>query len=161
MKKLIKLFFCFTGLALSACQNDPDYKAVRQQVLDQHDKIMMDGEKAMTFKMKLDTLAMSALAKFKQQQPSLDTTAELQQLKTLSKKLNDADERMNDWMHNFKTDVDGKTNAEAVSYFNGEQVKIRQLDSIYKMVLKESADYLKRFNVKTDTSMKTMDHMKM
>lgn len=163
MKKYFKYFAfpIFAGLLLIACQSEPDYKTVRQQVLDQHDQIMMDGEKAMSYKMKLDTLAMAGLAKLKQQQSSLDTAAEHQQIKALTKKLADADEHMNDWMHNFKTDIDGKSNAEAVKYFNKEKIKIKELDSICKVVIKQSNDYLKKFNVKTDTSMKSVDHIKM
>ncbi len=161
MRKYLKYLALYAGLTLASCQSEPDYKVVRQEVLDQHDKIMMDGEKAMNYKMKLDTLAMSGLAKIKQHQPSIDTAAEHQQIIDLTKKLNQADEKMNDWMHNFKTDVDRKSNTEAVAYFNAEKTKVQQLDSTYKSVLKEAEAYLKKLNVKSDTSMKAMDHMHM
>ncbi|TFF39726.1 hypothetical protein [Mucilaginibacter psychrotolerans] len=160
MKKKIKYLLIVTTLAFSACKNEPDYKIVRQQVLDHHDQIMIGSEKAMNNKMQLDTLAKYGLAKFKQQQPALDTTAELQQIHLLIKKLNKADDRMSEWMQNFKTDVDGKTNAEAVKYFNSENRKIRELDSIYTAVLNESDGYLQKFNIKPVTSMKPMKLMK-
>ncbi|RKR84159.1 hypothetical protein BDD43_4386 [Mucilaginibacter gracilis] len=162
MKKIkTTLLTITTILCMAACQNEGDYKVIRKQVLDRHDQIMMDGEKAMNDKMMLDTLALSGLAKLKAQQPSLDTAAEHQEIKRLTKKLDDADERMNDWMHNFKTDVDGKSNQQAVDYFNGQKTKIAQLDSLYKALLKEAAVYLQKFNLKADTTMKSMDHMKM
>ncbi len=161
MKNQIYTIITFISgvLMFAACQSEPDYKAIRKEVLDSHDQIMMDGERAMRNKMKLDTLGITGLAALKKQQPSLDTTAEHQRIQTLIKKLNDMDDRMNDWMHNFKSDIEGKSKTEAVNYFKAEQVKIKKLDSIYKMVLKESDAYLKKFNTRPDTTMKGMHHM--
>ncbi len=155
------LILCSTVFTLSACQSEPDYKAIRQQVLDQHDQVMIDGERAMSNKMKLDTLGTSGLAVLKKQQPDLDTAAERTQINALSRKLTDADDQMNDWMHNFKTDMDGKSNEESVKYFKGEKVKIQKLDSTYNAVLKESGAYLQKFNIRPDTGVKGMNHMKM
>ena len=163
MKKhyITKLILFSSIMILAACQNETDYKMVRKQVLDQHDRIMFDGERAMNNKMKLDTLGMSGLAVLKKQKPTLDTALEHKQIQALSKKLTDADDLMNDWMHNFKSDVGGKSNEEAVKYFNEENVKVNKLDSIYKAVLKETDTYLKKLNIKPDTTMKSMNHMKM
>lgn len=162
MKKIkIALLTITTMLCMTACWNTTDYKVIRKQVLDQHDQIMIDAEKAINEKMILDSLSLSGLAKFKARQPSLDTAAEHQQIVRLSKKLDNADERMNGWMHNFKTDVDGKSNQQAVDYFEGEKMKLAQLDSLYKATLKESAAYLHKFSLEPDTTMKSSDHMKM
>ncbi len=163
MKNSISNFLTIWSIlfTLSACQSEPDYKAIRQQVLDQHDQVMIDGERAMSNKMKLDTLGSSGLAVLKKQQPGLDTAAERTQINALSRKLTDADDQMNDWMHNFKTDMDGKSNEESVKYFESEKVKIQKLDSIYKAALKESGAYMQKFNIRPDTGAKGMEHMKM
>jgi hypothetical protein len=157
----IVCYVLLTGLLLQSCQNQPDYKAVRQQVIDKHDKIMADGERATNNKMKLDTLALSGLKQLKKANSTLDTLAEKQTITSLINKLDDADDKMNDWMHAFKTDVEGKTNKEAVAYFNAEKLKVEQLDSVYKVVLKQTDDYLKKLNIKPDTAMSSHDHMKM
>lgn len=158
---LKKLTFGLLTIAaiISSCKQNADFKAIRKQVLDQHDQIMIDGERAMNNKMKLDTLAMTGLLKIKEMQPALDTAVEQQHIKAITKQLNAADEQMNDWMHNFSADAKGKNDDEATRYFTAEKIKVQQLDSVYKAVLKASGDYLKKFNIRADNA--ESGHMKM
>ncbi|RZL17584.1 MAG: hypothetical protein EOO89_07335 [Pedobacter sp.] len=142
MKNIILL--CFLILGLQACQNEADYKSVRKEVLDAHDNVMMDGEIAIKNKMRLDTISanMDSLSDAKL---IADTIAEKQTIDKLKLKLNKADDMMNDWMHKFNAELDGKSNAEAVSYFKAEKVKVNTLDSLYKEAIGESAAYLSKF----------------
>jgi hypothetical protein len=127
------------------CKNEPDYKVVRQQVMDHHDQLMIDGEIAIKNKMQLDTLSNEGLKKLKLVDPTLDTLKEKQQIASLIQMLNKADEHMMDWMHDFQADIGQKNNAQAVAYFNGEKTKLNTMDSLYRIALKQSDDYLKRF----------------
>ncbi|MDN5288525.1 MAG: hypothetical protein JWR38_4799 [Mucilaginibacter sp.] len=138
----ITFFILLGALLLQACNSGPDYKVIRQQVIDVHDKIMGDGEKAMNNKTQLDTLNL------KKTDQTTDTLIERQQIRLLSKNLATADDQMSDWMHAFKMDFKGKTDAETVSYFNAEKLKVERLDSLYKSAISESDAYLKRFKGK-------------
>lgn len=57
----------------------------------------------------------------------------------LRKKLADADDAMTDWMHQFKPEY---TNAEAMNYLKGEEVKIKKIDSLTKTAVKESWQFI-------------------
>ncbi|WP_207533082.1 hypothetical protein [Desertivirga arenae] len=130
-----------------ACKQEPDYKTVRDEVVSIHDSVMVNTEKAYLNKRRLDTLV-NQLDSLRETLPSLDTVVEKQNMNKLRTQLEDADSRMSDWMHKFNADVTGKSNDEAVSYFNLEKTKIRSLDSLYVNLLKESNQYLLRFNRK-------------
>ena len=142
MKNII--IICLALLGLQACQNVQDYKAVRQEVMEAHDKVMMDGELAITNKMKLDTLAarLDSLSKMK---VISDTLGEKKNIVALQLKLNHADDQMNDWMHKFDAELGDKSNDEAVLYFKAEKQKVKSLDSLYKVAISESTSYLSKF----------------
>jgi GTPase involved in cell partitioning and DNA repair len=154
----ITALLALTGV--QACNPGPDYKEVRKEVIDQHDQLMMDDERVMHNKMKLDTLALN-LKMLKQQQPALDTAQTRVDISELSKRLAAADDQMSEWMHHFKVDMEGKSNAEAVAYFKAEKVKVQKLDSLYKQVLNESDAYLEKFNIKNDAGSDKKHDMKM
>ena len=142
MKNII--IICLALFGLQACQNVQDYKAVRQEVMEAHDKVMMDGEIAITNKMKLDTLAarLDSLSKMK---VISDTLGEKKNIAALQFKLNRADDQMNDWMHKFDAELGDKSNDEAVLYFKAEKEKVKSLDSLYKVAISESTSYLSKF----------------
>lgn len=142
------------------CKTEPDYKIVRQQVMDLHDKVMGDAEQAVNNKMLLDSLSKFKLKEIKAMQPDLDTASAQKQISSLIGKLVQADEGMMDWMHNFQPDIEGKSNKEAIKYFKSEMVKIENLDKIYKKTLIESDDYLKNFNLKSHAEGVFHDHSK-
>jgi hypothetical protein len=154
MNKAIKNYSCAVGfmlivLAFQSCTSEPDYKVTRQEVLDLHDKIMMDGGKAMGLKMQLDSVPLPHL---KETNPALDTAAERQKIRGLVQDINNADGRMNDWMHAFDAELTGKSNKQKVDYLNAEKLKVVALDSLYKDVIGRSESYLKQFKLKADTT---------
>jgi hypothetical protein len=134
-------------ITIAACQPAVDYKAVRKEVMDVHDKVMVYTEQGMTKKMKLDTL-ITKLDSLYQLKLLTDTLAEKQVMFDLRNKLSNADEEMDAWMHGFQPEIDGKSNEEAVSYFKSEKLKIQALDSLYQKVLTESDKYLDKFRNK-------------
>lgn len=159
IKHLLKLTPTLSlAVLILSCNNSPDYKETRQQVMELHDKLMIDGEIAVKNKMKLDTLSKYGLKKFKLADQKLDTITEKQHIAVLIDKLNEADERMMDWMHEFQADVEGKNNAQAVAYFNGEKVKLNKLDSIYRIALQQSDAYLKKFKINMQKELHSHSH---
>ncbi len=150
MKKIIYAL-CF-AIAIQGCQPEVNYKTVRQEVIVLHDDLMANEDKLMNVKMSLDTLALTGLAKIKAQHAGYDTAAVHAQITILTTKLDSLSNQMSKWMEHFRSDVEGKSNAEAVAYFEQEKVKVKKLDSLYKVTLSESETYLKKFDIRPDTA---------
>jgi hypothetical protein len=157
----IALLVVCSFIFISACKNKPDYTDTRKQVLTTHDKVMTDGGKAEGKEMQFDALLKSGLKKIKLSQPALDTAAVRVQVISLNKKLTDADDQMESWMHAYNNDFKGKTDLETLDYFNAQKTKVAKLDSLYQAALKSSDDYLKQLDIKP-AAPATSDHkMKM
>ncbi|MCC8411190.1 hypothetical protein LJ707_19775 [Mucilaginibacter sp. UR6-1] len=162
MKNLKIIIPVLSTLLMQACQQEVSYKQVRDEVITVHDKLMADDEKLMSNKMKLDTLATPAyLLTVKTEKPETDTAALHHEVDKLRTELTLAGNRMSEWMQKFEPEQDGRSNAEAVAYFEGEKQKVIKLDSLYRSLLQQSGTYLKTFNLKADTAMKGHHHMKM
>lgn len=128
-------------LVMQACSSGPDYKEARAEVLELHDKVMIDSEKAIRNRMKLDTLS-SKRDSLKQLKPGLDTGVASQKMAALKARLDSADEQMNIWMRAFDPELGNRSDDEAVAYFKEEEGKIRRLDSAYAAVIRESDAFL-------------------
>jgi len=134
-------------LVFQACSSAPDYKDARGEVLELHDKVMIDSEKAIRNRMKLDTLS-SKMDSLKQAKPGLDTAVASQRMAVLKARLDSVDQQMNTWMRSFDAELGNKSNNEAVAYFKEEEEKVKTLDSVYADVIKESDAFLSDFKQK-------------
>jgi hypothetical protein len=143
MNRLNIAMFCLITALFFSCKTEPDSKAIRQEVLNIHDKLMADGEKVVKNKMKLDTLLVSDQIKL-----SPDSAVQKQKISDLIKRLNAADEKMMDWMHFFKDDFKGKTAQEDLDYYKSEMVKIRAVEDSYIKVTRESDSLINVYQVK-------------
>jgi hypothetical protein len=135
-----------TGVLLIAivavsCTPSVDYKVVRDDVMKFHDVVMADHGKVVNNQMVLDTL-LKNMKDLKAKSPALDTIKEKEVIKAMITRLTHAEDGMNDWMHKFEPDVTGKSNEQAVSYFKAEKIKIAVIDSLYKVEIKASDEYL-------------------
>lgn len=140
----------------SGCSETLDYKIVRADVVKLHDKLMVDGEKAIHNKIALDTFLVRDLPKLK----DVDTAAERIKINQLVLLIDEADESMMDWMQNFKADVEGMSNEKAVEYFKSEKQKLVKMDSLYKVALVGSEAYLKKYGVQVQLANDGHDHSK-
>jgi GTPase involved in cell partitioning and DNA repair len=145
MKNIVFLFLVGAVLGCTQPQKTDDYKVVRDEVMQFHDAVMEDQGVIVKNQMKVDTL-LRDLKGLKTKFPDIDTVQEAAALKSLRKRLVKADDNMNNWMHQFEPDVTGKSNVEAVAYFQTEKKKIATIDSVYKQEIKNSGVYLKRFS---------------
>lgn len=150
MKKIITLGFCSIVFLFSSCQTEPDSKAVKKEVLNIHDKLMIDGEKVVKNKMKLDSVLKS------NQIMSFEDSVKIADLVG---RLNKADENMMDWMHFFKDNFKGKSEQEDLDYYKSEMVKIRAVEDAYIKVTKASDSVLKVYKILPAEEMK-MEHHK-
>jgi hypothetical protein len=131
-------------MAAIACTQKGDYKSVRDEVMKFHDVVMADHGKVINNQMALDTL-LKDLKGLKLKYPEVDTIKEKAEISALLSKLTTAEDSMNDWMHKFEPDVTGKSNEAAIQYFEAEKAKIATIDSLYKVEIKESGEYLSKF----------------
>jgi hypothetical protein len=129
MKKVvIAVFIAFT---LYACTNKKaQSKAVLDEVIKIHDKVMGADEQLMRNKLQLDTLV-------KQNKLTGNDTAKL-----LITKLTLADSTMETWMHNFDPDHTGKSDDETLTYMNSQKKQIMTIDSGINAAVAESNKYL-------------------
>ena len=145
MKKLIGILFI--AIAAIACTQKGDYKVVRDEVMKFHDVVMADHNKIVNNQMLLDTL-IKDMKGLKAKFPGLDTLKEKAAMTALSNKLSKAEDSMNNWMHQFEPDVTGKSNEAAIQYFETEKSKIAGIDSLYKIEIRLSGDYLSKFRTR-------------
>ncbi|SDC12558.1 hypothetical protein [Pedobacter soli] len=143
MKRQITTAIGVLAILFSSCKTEPNAEAVRKEVLNIHDKLMIDGEKVVKNKMKLDTLLLSGQLK-----KSPDSAAAKQQVSDVIARLNAADEKMMDWMHFFKDDFKGKTEQEDLDYYKSQMIKIRDVEDGYIKVTRESDSVLKIYKIK-------------
>ncbi|MBC6110396.1 hypothetical protein H7U22_08170 [Pedobacter sp. CCM 8938] len=149
MKKIITLAFCSIVFLFSACKTEPDSKAVKKEVLNIHDKLMMDGEKVVKNKMKLDSVLKS---------DQIKSTEDSLKVADLINRLNKADEDMMDWMHFFKDDFKGKNEQEDLDYYKSQMVKVRLVEDGYIKVTRASDSVLKVYKVTPGGKMEMGHH---
>jgi hypothetical protein len=142
MNRLNVALLCLITIFFISCKTEPDSKAIRQEVLNIHDKLMIDGEKVIKNKMKLDALLVSDQIKL-----SPDSALQKQKINNVITRLNAADEKMMDWMHFFKDDFKGKTAQEDLDYYKSEMVKIRAVEDGYIKVTRESDSLIKVYKI--------------
>ena len=121
---------------------------------------MTDGEQAEKYRIMLEKLSKIQLPISSDQHMLDDTASHRNKISVLIGKLTKADQNMLDWMQRFQPDIEGKSNSEAVKYFEEEMVKIKKLDAQYQVALKEANVFFKKFNVQALADTTTHDHMK-
>jgi PBP1b-binding outer membrane lipoprotein LpoB len=137
MKKL--LYPALLALVLTGCANaQKEEKAIQKEVLDNHDKVMADDEKAMINKMKLDTLIRKA------DSLKIDKQAATE----LSSKLSYADDAMSDWMKKLNLDNSGKNHDDIMKYWHEQKVQVKQIDSLLVNAVTESAAFIQKTTTK-------------
>lgn len=135
-------------LAFSSCKDTKkEEKALENQVMDLHEKVMGDGETAMQNKMKMDTLILKKDS-VKKAFPAMDTSAENKTMRNLSSRIMKADDLMSDWMHNYDPDFKGKPHAEIMQYLEQQKKQVSQINTQYQAVIKASNQYLLKYKKK-------------
>ena len=120
-----------------SCKQEKDYKDIRFEVVAIHDKVMSDADLANSQKSVLDSIYRS----FKS---SGEDTVKLAET---IRKVDEANQQMENWMNRFEPDVSGKSNEEALHYFKSELKKINDLDKQFKTVISLSDRYLDSLHI--------------
>jgi hypothetical protein len=144
-----------------SCKQQPDYKAIRQQVVNVHDTIMKEDGKLMADESMLKSMITPARLTNLQKGYNIDTAAEKIKATALIHRLDSVSDAMSDWMGQFNPDVQNKNAEQARDYFGIERIKVSKLDSSYKVILKSTGEYLGKFHLKAADSSATKMKMKM
>ena len=134
-KLVVPLLAC---IALFGCNNDKDKeKALLNDVIKTHDKLMTDDGAIMKNKMQLKSIA------------AKDTsTAVKDSVATYTKLLNDADNSMMMWMDKFSPDFTGKTHEQIMTYLNTQKAEVIKLDTTIVMAVAASNNYITKAKAK-------------
>jgi hypothetical protein len=123
----------FIAFILLGCSDKKSKeKALLDDVINIHDKVMGADEQVMKNKMQLDTL-------LKQDKSSAKDT-----IKLLITKLVMADSAMDNWMHNFDPAHTGKSEDETVAYMESQKKQIMAIDSALNDAVAGSNKYLSK-----------------
>lgn len=136
MKKLV-LLFLVASLLYSCTNNRKDEKkAIMEDVMKVHEKVMEVDGQVIANRMKLDTLI------------NQNKIAAKDSAATLVKKMSAAEDAMEDWMHKFDYEQKGKADDEVITYMNAQKKLIMAIDSQLNVAVKESDIYLKNVKAK-------------
>ncbi|MEO8887482.1 MAG: hypothetical protein ABI367_15570 [Mucilaginibacter sp.] len=130
MKKLF--IIAAAALALAACNSSSDQeKALLDDVIKAHDKVMGKDEQLMKNKMKIDTLL-----------TTVKDTAQKNQLIKLNAGLIVSEQAMENWMQRFDPEQKDKSHDEKVAYLTGQKRQVTVIDSQINVAIQKSTEYL-------------------
>jgi len=125
-------------LLLGACADKTaQQKALLDDIIKVHDKVMSADEQLMNNKMKMDTVMKDKTAP--------DTSKSTRQL---YQQVNSADVAMENWMHKFDPDYAAKPGNDAVTYFTAQKKQIMAIDSEMNIAVDQSNKYLSQIKKK-------------
>lgn len=139
-----RLTLAFLVVSMFGCKPAPDFKERRAEVIKYHDAVMADAGNVADKQMQLNDM-LKDLGTLKAKNPLIDTLKEKDSIILVQQKLNKAEDAMNEWMHKFEPDVTGKSNQQAIAYFESEKQKIKQVDSLFKKEIRFADTYLSKF----------------
>jgi DNA-binding HxlR family transcriptional regulator len=126
------LGLALAGLTLMACNdNKKQEQDLMNQVIKLHDEVMSKDAAVMHNKMLLDSLVKT------KQVPDVN-----QSVTQLSNDLNNADKAMENWMHQFSADNEGKSHEQIISYLTDQKNKLQGVDQQITTAVSASNVYL-------------------
>ncbi|SRR5258707_6628636 len=135
MKKIV--IAVFIGFTLWGCTDKKaQEKALLDDVIKKHDKVMSADEQLMKNKMQLDTLVKNS--------PAIEKDSAVIYVKLL----NNAENSMDDWMHKFNPDQTGNSHDETMAYLSAQKKQITAIDSQLNAAINESNKYLLKIKSK-------------
>ncbi len=125
-----------TFILIGCNNNKKEEKAALDKIITMHDRVMDNDGELMKNKMRLDTLI------------KVKSIADIDSAKMIEVQLNNAEAKMDAWMHDFDPDHKEKSHKETMEYLEGEQKKINKIDSLLTSVIKQSGIFLKKAKTK-------------
>jgi hypothetical protein len=145
MKTYVLSFLLISFFATSCTSSSRhENKNLQDSVIAVHDEIMPLMGDFVRSSIKIDSILMN-LPEIKRENSEIDTIQTRIDLLALKKNLDSSTESMNDWMHEFEVDHEGKTEEEVKKYLESELVKINEVKRKFESTSEESQTKLKTF----------------
>jgi hypothetical protein len=136
MKKTLSALLAV--IALAGCTDTKKQeKELLNQVIAIHDKVMASDEQLMKNKMLLDSLVKAN-----------STTVNIDTAKVYVKLVDNADNAMSDWMHNFDTENKGKSHQQTMDYLEEQKKLIAKIDAQINTAVTGSTKYITQIPAK-------------
>ncbi|QEK51203.1 hypothetical protein FYC62_05575 [Pedobacter aquae] len=140
--KMILVAICFSFLA---CNNDKEeQQKLQKQVIDKHDVLMAKMDSLTENQLRLDSITLK-YKKIKSENPSLDSNTLIAKIDSAKNLLNNADEAMMNWMHQFNPDYTGKSSKEIFDYLKSQEQKIDSVKTLFDKSLAHSNALIKQY----------------
>lgn len=120
----------------TACSNNTN-KQLQEEVIAVHDEVMPMMGTFVHNSMAIDSI-LNNFAEIKTQHAEIDTLQEKEKLTALKGKIENANDAMNEWMHNLNLDFEKLSEAEVTTYLEGEKAKMDAINKQFKEVEAES-----------------------
>lgn len=130
--KILLAISCLAGLLYACSNTQEEEKKQLNDILAIHDKVMSASEAAMKNRAHLDSLIKKYGTDTSKTKPAV----------ILEKSLDDADEAMENWMHQFNPDYTGKSHEQIMEYLHGQHEQLLKVDSQLNDANNQSAKYL-------------------
>jgi len=140
MKLYLLIFFVsvfFLGCSDKTASDKAQEKALLDEVIKAHNKMMATDDQLMKNKMQLDTISAHNPPQV------VKDSAQF-----YIKKLNDADAGMDNWMHKFDPEFKGKGHEDIMTYLSDQKKQVAAIDSQINLAIASSGKYLTKIKAK-------------
>lgn len=142
MKTSTWALLILAGAILYGCSGNHSVKDTKEQVIALHDTIMGKNDQLVHLEMRIDSM-LRDMDSVKKVYTNADTVLLKNELNAIQSRLKGSEERMNDWMYKFEPDVTGKSDEEALKYFEGEKNTLSNLQQEFIKNISEADNYIK------------------
>ena len=143
MKIRISISALLLGLAatLGSCENEKAaQEKLQKEVLEQHDSIMTKMDLLNEEQMQLDLIRNN----FKNMN-DVDTLALGLSIDSAKSELQNADDAMMEWMHNFNPDYTGMSHQQIIDYLNQQHKSIDSVKVLFDHALSKSKSFTSKY----------------
>ena len=133
------LFLCFIFFACNTKENPNE--SLKQEVIAIHDEVMPMMGGFVRDGIAIDSI-LNNFENIQSENPTIDTAEQKEKLQELKANMENANESMNDWMHQLNLDFDKMTQEEVKQYLEEERAKITEINNQFKKAEAESKETL-------------------
>jgi len=132
-------------ILLAACNTqDNSNQQLQDEVIAIHDEVMPMMGTFVHNGMTIDSI-LNNFKKIKIENPEIDTIKQKEKLTALKTKLENANDSMNDWMHDLNLDFEKMSNEEVKQYLEEQRTKVEDINKQFKEADAESKETLSLF----------------
>lgn len=145
MKHILLSLFTILFVITACTTKDDSIKKLQDEVIAIHDEVMPLMGTFVHNSIAIDSI-LNNFDQIKANHPDLDTIQQKEALTSLKNSIDDANEAMNDWMHELDLDFENKSREEIENYLQDEKTKVKGINAQFKEIEKKSEEILKPYS---------------